>query len=78
MVNGSFGVVEDIIYHRDKNPQVDVPAVVMVRFENYTGPTMHDGTVPIAPIVKGWDDARGNHLTRAQFSLALAYASTVH
>jgi len=50
----------------------------MVRFDNYTGPTMHDGTVPVPTLVKGWDDKQGNRLTREQFPLSLAWATTVH
>ena len=78
LVNGAAGTVVDIIYSRDKAPPEELPSVIMVRFDHYTGPTMPDGTVPIPTIVRGWDDGQGNHLSREQFPLALAWASTVH
>lgn len=79
LVNGALGTVVDIVYHRDQAPAPDgPPAVVMVKFDNYTGPTMADGTVPVPTLVKGWDDGHGNRLTREQFPLSLAWATTVH
>ncbi|KAK3922011.1 ATP-dependent DNA helicase [Frankliniella fusca] len=78
LVNGTTGTVEDIVYARDKSSPNDLPVAVMVRFNNYTGPTMPDGTVPIASQLRSWDDGQGTHCTREQFPLCLAWAITVH
>lgn len=44
--------VEAICYLIDKPPAL--PVAVMVRFDDYTGPTVHDGTVPITPVRRSW------------------------
>ncbi|KAK3922031.1 ATP-dependent DNA helicase [Frankliniella fusca] len=78
LVNGATGTVVDIIYEPNKAPPNDLPVAVMVRFDKYSGPTMADGSVPIATQLRGWDDSQGTHCTREQFPLCLAYAITVH
>ncbi len=78
LVNGATGTVVDIVYGRDKSSPNDLPVAVMVRFDHYAGPTMPDGTVPIATQLRGWDDGQGTHCTREQFPLCLAWAITVH
>ncbi|KAE8739231.1 hypothetical protein FOCC_FOCC015271 [Frankliniella occidentalis] len=78
LVNGALGTVVDVIYHHDKAPPEDPPAVIMVKFDDYSGPTMPDGTVPIISMMRGWEDKNGRRLTREQFPLSLAWASTVH
>ena len=50
LVNGAMGTLE-AIYYKETTP-AHLPVAVMVRFDHYIGPTMHDGTVPIThPIV---------------------------
>ena len=78
LVNGTKGVVQDIIYEPDKRPPDDLPAAVMVKFDGYTGPTLHGDTVPLVPVVRHWQDKNGVNCSREQIPARLAWASTVH
>ena len=49
----------------------------MVHFDHYTGPTMHDGTVPITPMRRNWSSS-GGQCSRLQLPLKLAWAVTIH
>lgn len=49
----------------------------MVKFDHYSGPTLHDGMVPIAPVRRRWYTA-GQQCTRTQLPLKLAWAVTIH
>ena len=75
LVNGAMGIVEAICYRSGGPP--DLPLTVMVRFENYSGPTVHDGTVPVTPILCTWSNA-GSQCSRLQLPLKLAWAVTIH
>ena len=75
LVNGAMGTVEAICYLRDIPPHL--PVAVMVRFDHYTGPTMHDGTVPITPMRRNWSSS-GGQCSRLQLPLKLAWAVTIH
>ena len=75
LVNGAMGTVEAICYLRDTPPHL--PTAVMVRFDHYTGPTVHDGTVPITPIRRSWT-SNGSPCSRLQLPLKLAWAVTIH
>ena len=46
-------------------------------FDSYSGPTLSDGTVPIAPIRHSWSIS-GSHCSRLQLPLKLAWAVTIH
>ena len=70
-----MGTVEAICYLRDIPPHL--PVAVMVRFDHYTGPTMHDGTVPITPMRRNWSSS-GGQCSRLQLPLKLAWAVTIH
>ena len=48
LVNGAMGTIEAICYRTGGPP--DLPLAVMVKFDHYSGPTLHDGTVPITPL----------------------------
>lgn len=48
LVNGAMGTIEAICYRSGGPP--DLPITVIVKFDRYTAPTLHDGTVPIIPI----------------------------
>ena len=45
LVNGAMGTVKAVCYNSGGPPHL--PTAVMVSFDSYSGPTMHDGTVPI-------------------------------
>lgn len=75
LVNGLVGEVVDIVYC--DSIDVDRPAFILVRFENYHGPTLENGCVPISRILRSWV-VSGIYCTRLQFPLTLAYAITVH
>ena len=66
--------LEAICYLRDKPPAL--PVAVMVRFDHYAGPTVHDGTVPITPVCRNWSS--GGQCSRLQLPLKLAWAVTIH
>ncbi len=72
LVNGAMGTIEAICYRSGGPP--DVPLAVMVKFDNYTGPTLHDGTVPITHLRRTWS----NSCSRLQLPLKLAWAVTIH
>ena len=75
LVNGSMGTIQAICYRTGGPP--DLPIAVMVQFDSYTGPTLHDGTVPITPLRRTWS-ASGAQCSRLQLSLKLAWAVTIH
>ncbi|XP_057857985.2 uncharacterized protein LOC131067076 [Cryptomeria japonica] len=71
LVNGSIGLVKNIIYEPNTKPP-DLPKFVIVRFQNYKGPPwdpLHPNDIPIAPI------ARRRH---TQIPLTTAWAITIH
>ena len=49
----------------------------MVRFDNYSGPTLPDQTVPITPLRRTWFSTSAQ-CSRLQLPLKLAWAITVH
>jgi ATP-dependent exoDNAse (exonuclease V) alpha subunit len=76
LVNGALGTVKEIIYSPECSPQNSTPIAVLVKFENYTGPTI-DGLVPI-PKIKNTFFYSGANATRTQFPLQVAFATSVH
>ena len=75
LVNGAMGTIEAICYRSGGPP--DLPLAVMVKFDHYSGPTLHDGTVPITPLRRTWSNS-GVQCSRLQFPLKLAWAVTIH
>lgn len=75
LVNGAMGTIQAICYRSGGPP--DLPVAVMVHFDHYIGPTLHDGTVPIPPIRQTWS-ASGSQHSRLQLPLKLAWAVTIH
>ena len=75
LVNGAMGTVQAIFY--DSGGPPDLPVAVTVLFDRYSGPTLPDGTVPIAPLHHTWLTS-GNQCSRLQLPLNLAWAVTIH
>ena len=75
LVNRAMGTIRAICYRSGGPP--DLPISVMVHFDNYSGPTLHDGTVPITPLRRTWSSSRGQ-CSRLQLPLKLAWAVTIH
>ena len=75
LVNGAMGTIESICYRNGGPP--DLLLAVMVKFDHYTGPTLHDGTVPITPLRRTWSNS-GVQCSRLQLPLKLAWAVTIH
>ncbi|KAK3923264.1 ATP-dependent DNA helicase [Frankliniella fusca] len=80
LVNGTIGIVHDILFDENTNPTNGMPAVIMCTFPTYTGPSLIPGTkvIPIRTIIATWTDDRNNKCTREQFPLVVAYACTIH
>uniref|UniRef100_A0A1X7U1B5 Uncharacterized protein n=1 Tax=Amphimedon queenslandica TaxID=400682 RepID=A0A1X7U1B5_AMPQE len=55
-----MGTVEAICYKETTPPHL--PVALIVRFDHDTGPTVHDGTVPITPVRRNWSS--GGHCSR--------------
>lgn len=72
LVNGSVGIVREIFYSENA-VESDQPAVIMVEFDGYHGPTFSNNCVPIFPITLFSKGAK-----RHQFPLTVAYAITIH
>ena len=79
LCNGATGIVVDIIYHINHQPP-NLPIAVIVKFNNYTGPSINDkipACVPICPITVAAHLAEGMH-ERQQLPPKLAWAMTIH
>ena len=75
LVNGAMGTIEAICYRSGGPP--DLPLAVMVKFDHYSGPTLHDGTVPIILLRRTWSNS-GVQCSRLQFPLKLASLGSHH
>ena len=79
LVNGAMGTVHDIIYKPGSKPG-SLPAVVLVKFDEYTGPTCLEGEVrivPICPRTSEWFE-RGLKKSRTQLPICLTWAIPIH
>ena len=80
LVNGSVGVVKDIIYDRSTDPSSFImPTSIIVEFEDYEGPPFFVGEgrekwIPLRPQKRLID--RFKKTFRRQFPICLAYAIT--
>ena len=79
LCNGSTGTVVDIIYMTPYKPP-DLPVAVIVKFDNYIGPSISEkipSLVAIAPVTVSAQNGNSVH-ERQQLPLKLAWALTIH
>lgn len=79
LCNGATGIVREFIYANNQQPP-DLPAAVIVEFDDYRGPSLsklHPSWVPICPIAINSSTLDGVH-ERQQLPLKLAWAMTIH
>jgi hypothetical protein len=80
LVNGSIGTITDILWDTDQDPSVSMPSLLLIRFNEYSGPDFPlygSKIIPIFPVTRQFD-FKGVACTRTQFPLRLAYAISVH
>ena len=77
LVNGAMGTIQATYLLPYWWTTGLLPIAVMVKFDKYSGPTFHDGTVPITPLRRTWSSS-GAQCSRLQLSLKLAWAVTIH
>ena len=75
LVNGAMGTVQAICYQSGGPPSL--PVAVMVKFDKYRGPTLHDGSVPFVPQRRTWIQG-DTACSWLQIPLKLAWAITIH
>ncbi|MCL7028421.1 hypothetical protein MKW94_024005 [Papaver nudicaule] len=80
LVNGSRGVIVDIVYGNGEKSPTHMPIAVMVDFDKYIGPKFQEGSnvIPIIPETTSWISSSGVTCTRTQLPLILCWAITVH
>ncbi|PAA66337.1 hypothetical protein BOX15_Mlig004509g1 [Macrostomum lignano] len=85
LVNGSVGTVRGICYAPGRQSPKDWPDCIWVEFDNYSGPAMgaivqDNRAIRVVPILSVTNEKfkGGAQLSRQQFPLRLAWASTIH
>ena len=74
-----MGVVEDIVFHEGESPNLgDMPAYILVNFNQYCGKELVPGHKTSIPITPRTVRCKFNCCTRTYIPLTLAYGRTVH
>ncbi|CAL4095220.1 unnamed protein product [Meganyctiphanes norvegica] len=79
LTNGANGIVQYIVYEQGTQP-TDLPLFLLVKFDQYTGPSFHpkeEKLVPIAPVMRKWIESKVEH-NRIMLPLIPVYAITIH
>lgn len=72
LVNGSTGIVHAIIYAKDEcSPSI--PLYILVKFDDYKGPTLINGLFPIKPINVTWTHDSINYSRKQLRSVLRSY-----
>jgi len=80
LVNGSMGSIEDVAWDTGQDPSSALPSVILIRFDDYTGPDFPScgpRIVPVFPTTRQFE-YKGGSCSPTQYPLRLAYAITVH
>lgn len=81
LMNGSMGTVRYIVYTANKKSPDDLPEVIIVEMDNYTGPSLEgfpNRYVPFMPQTNYTINHNNKRLERTQFPLKLCFALTIH
>lgn len=76
LVNGAIGTAREIVYLPNTTAP-ELPAYILVEFDNFKGPYIIDNCFPILPIVRSNTNSN-TKFSRKQYPLSVSYATTVH
>lgn len=85
LVNGTTGVVHDIVWHPDhEDVHEHLPLYMLFAVEgDYNGPNLFRDSVgrpviPVKPITRVWNGSEGLQFSRTMLPVVLAHAITIH
>lgn len=76
LVNGAIGTVREIAY-LPMTTSPELPAYILVEFDNFKGPYIGNKCFPVLPIVRSTNHGNST-FSRKQYPLTVSYAATVH
>jgi ATP-dependent DNA helicase PIF1 len=80
LVNGAFGIVRHIIYEPNCGPPSLPLSVIIEMNDGYSGPSLEGFSkyIAIGPKTAVLENAENDPITRIQYPLKVAYATTIH